>query len=162
MKNEASQKIVPCLWFNDNGEEAMQYYISVFKDAKAGKILRYAEGSPFPAGTLLTGQFWLNGQEFTVLNGGPHFTFNEAVSLQINCADQTEVDYYWNTLTANGGQEQPCGWLKDKYGLSWQVVPTVVIDMFLDPDAEKAGRAMQAMMTMKKIDIATVQKAFDE
>lgn len=159
MKNE-TQKIVPCLWFDNNGEEAIHYYLSVFKESKAGDILRYTEGAPLPAGTLLTGQFWLNGQEFTVLNGGPHFKFTEAVSFEIKCSNQAEVDYYWDTLTQNGGQEQPCGWLKDKYGLSWQVVPTQLIAMLKDPDAAKAGRAMAAMMKMKKIDITTVEAAF--
>lgn len=161
MKSETNQKIVPCLWFNDNGEEAMGYYLSIFKDSKKGRILRYGAGFPLPEGTLLTGQFWLNGQEFTVLNGGPHFKFTEAVSFEIRCADQAEVDYYWDALTANGGQEGVCSWLKDKYGLSWQVVPSEVLDMFADPDREKAGRAMQSMMTMKKLDLATIRAAFE-
>ena len=298
MKNETKQKIVPCLWLDNNGEEAMQFYLSVFPDSKAGDILRYMEGSHLPAGTLLTGQFWLYGQEFTVLNGGPMFRinpsisffvtctsdeeietlwkklseggealmplgeyawskkygwvkdkfgatwqlmmgqlsegrpkitpsflfsdkqygnakpamefytsvfpeskitsmqlfeadepqpegkvkfanftlsgqsfaamegpggqlFNEAVSLIINCYTQEEVDFYWNTLSKNGGEESMCGWLKDKFGVSWQVAPVPVIAMFMDPDVQKANRAMQAMMKMRKIDIATVEAAFN-
>ena len=158
------QRISPCLWFDDQAEAAVKLYTGIFPNSKITQIARYGEAGKEhhrkPPGSVMTVAFELDGQAFTALNGGPIFKFNEAVSLQIYCANQEEVDHYWNKLTA-GGQEQPCGWLKDKFGLSWQVVPTGVIDMMTDPDAAKATRATQAMFQMKRIDIATVRRAYD-
>jgi len=148
-----------CLWFDTEGEAAAHYYASIFKDSRIGRIARYTEAGPGPAGAVLTVEFELNGQKFLALNGGPQFTFNEAISITIPCADQDEVDYYWDRLS-EGGQEVACGWLKDKYGLFWQVVPTVLPNMITDPDPEKARRATEAMLTMTKLDIATLQKAY--
>jgi predicted 3-demethylubiquinone-9 3-methyltransferase (glyoxalase superfamily) len=147
-----------CLWFDGQAEEAANYYVSIFKDAKLGKIARYTEGGPAPAGTVMTVEFELNGQKFVGLNGGPQFPFTEAVSFQIHCQDQDEVDYYWSRLT-EGGQEVACGWLKDRYGLSWQVFPAQLLDLVGDPDPEKAKRATQAMLSMTKIDLGALQKA---
>jgi predicted 3-demethylubiquinone-9 3-methyltransferase (glyoxalase superfamily) len=147
-----------CLWFDTEGEAAANYYTSIFKSSKIGRIGRYTEAGPGPAGSVMAVEFELNGQKFVALNGGPQFTFNEAISLQIPCEDQDEVDYYWSKLS-DGGQEVACGWLKDKYGLSWQVIPTVLIDMVSDPDPEKARRATAAMLSMTKFDIAALQKA---
>ncbi len=147
-----------CLWFDGQAEAAVNYYTSIFKDSKLGRVGRYTEAGPGPAGTIMAVEFELNGQKFVALNGGPQFTFNEAISFQIPCANQDEVDYYWSTLS-EGGEEVACGWLKDRYGLSWQVIPTVLIDMISDPDPEKARRATEAMLTMTKFDIATLQKA---
>ena len=147
------------LWFDTEGEAAANYYTSIFKDSKLGRVVRYTEAGPGPAGAVITVEFELNGQKFVALNGGPQFTFNEAISFQIPCADQDEVDYYWSKLS-EGGQEVACGWLKDKYGLSWQVIPTVLIDMISDPDPEKAKRATEAMLSMTKFDIAALQKAY--
>ncbi|MGW2179378.1 VOC family protein [Streptomyces sp. NPDC001732] len=149
-----------CLWFDGQAEEAAEYYLSIFKNSRIGRIGRYTEAGPGPAGSVMTVEFELNGQKFVGVNGGPEFTFNEAVSFQINCADQDEVDYYWSSLT-DGGEEGPCGWLKDRYGVSWQVVPEVLMEMTLDPDAEKGARTTRAMMTMKKPDIAALRKAHD-
>jgi predicted 3-demethylubiquinone-9 3-methyltransferase (glyoxalase superfamily) len=154
----STKKISPCLWFDNRIEEAVNFYVSLF----GGKILGtvyYGEDAPQPKGTVLTMTFTLQDEEFMALNGGPHFKFTEAVSFLVKCRDQTEVDKYWNALTADGGQESQCGWLKDKYGLSWQIAPTVLLEAVSDHDPEKAKRAMQAMMTMKKIDIATIEKA---
>ena len=148
-----------CLWFDTEGEAAANYYTSIFADSKIGRITRYTEAGPRPAGTVVTVEFELNGQKFLALNGGPQYTFNEAISLTITCADQDEVDYYWNRL-AEGGQEVACGWVKDRYGLFWQVVPAVLPDMIADPDPEKARRAFEAMFTMTKLDIAALQKAY--
>jgi predicted 3-demethylubiquinone-9 3-methyltransferase (glyoxalase superfamily) len=148
-----------CLWFDGQAEEAANHYISIFKDARLGKVGRYTEAGPGPAGTVLAVEFELNGQKFVALNGGPQFTFNEAISFQIHCTDQDELDYYWNTLS-EGGQEVACGWLKDKYGVSWQVIPTVLIDMIGDPDPERAKRTTEAMLAMTKFDIATLQKVY--
>jgi predicted 3-demethylubiquinone-9 3-methyltransferase (glyoxalase superfamily) len=148
-----------CLWFDTEGEAAANYYTSIFKDSRVGRVGRYTEAGPGPAGTVMTVEFELNGHKFVALNGGPQFTFNEAVSFQIPCKDQDEVDYYWSRL-AEDGQEVACGWLKDKYGLSWQVIPTVFIDMISDSDPEKAKRATAAMLTMTKFDIAALQKAY--
>lgn len=147
-----------CLWFDGQAEEAANHYISIFKDSTLGRVGHYTEAGPGPAGTVLAVEFELNGQKFVALNGGPQFTFNEAISFQIPCADQDEVDYYWSKLS-EGGEEVACGWLKDKYGLSWQVIPTVLIDMISDPDPEKAKRATEAMLAMTKFDIAALQKA---
>lgn len=148
-----------CLWFDTEGEDAARFYAGVFKDSKIGRIARYTEAGPGPAGSVVTVEFEVNGQRFVALNGGPQYRFNEAVSLTIPCADQAEVDYYWDRLT-DGGQEIACGWLKDRYGLFWQVVPTAVTDMVADPDPGKARRATEAMYTMKKMDIAAVQAAY--
>ena len=153
-----SKKISPCLWFDGRITEAVNFYISVF----GGKILdtmQYPEGGPQPKGTPLTITFMLQDEQFVALNGGPHFKFNEAVSFMVQCETQAEVDRYWDTLTAEGGEESQCGWLKDKYGLSWQIVPTQLLEYIADKDNAKAKRAMQAMMTMKKIDIAAVRAA---
>ncbi len=148
------QKIVPFLWFDSNAEEAMSFYTSVFKDSSIGGMHRMD-------GKLLTATFYLNGQEFMVLNGGPMFKFTEAISLFVKCEDQDEIDHYWNTLTANGGEESRCGWLKDKYGLSWQIVPNLLSSVLWGPDSAGSQRAMQAMMQMGKLDIATLKKAYD-
>ncbi len=150
-----------CLWFDTEGEAAANYYTSIFKDSKLGRVGRYTEAGPGPAGTVMAVEFELNGQKFVALNGGPQFTFNEAISFQIPCTDQEEVDYYWNKLS-EGGHEIACGWLKDKYGLSWQVVPTVLIDMISDPDPGKAKRVTEAMLAMTKFDIAALQNAYAE
>ncbi|MCX4864556.1 VOC family protein [Streptomyces sp. NBC_01369] len=150
-----------CLWFDGQAEEAAEYYVSVFKNSRLGGIARYNEAGPGPAGSVMTVEFELNGQKFVGLNGGPEFTFDEAVSFQIRCADQAEVDYYWGALT-DGGEEGPCGWVKDRYGLSWQVVPEVLLSLVTDPDGAKAARTTRAMLTMKKLDVAALRKAHDE
>jgi predicted 3-demethylubiquinone-9 3-methyltransferase (glyoxalase superfamily) len=149
------QKISPFLWFNDNAEEAMNFYCSVFKDSKKVGTMPGAEGK------VMGVEFELNGQRFMGLNGGPNFKFNEAVSFFVSVETQEEVDYYWKKLTADGGEESQCGWLKDKFGLSWQIVPNALTELLGSPDREKAGRAMQAMLQMKKIDIAGLKKAFE-
>ena len=158
------QKITPFLWFNDDAEEAAKFYTSVFKNSKVGKILRYDEASAKaagrPAGSVLTVEFEIEGQKFTALNGGPQFKFNESVSFVVNCKTQEEVDYFWEKLTAGGGQESECGWLKDKFGLSWQITPTVLIDMLNDKDPKKAGQVMKAMMQMQKIEINKLKAAY--
>jgi predicted 3-demethylubiquinone-9 3-methyltransferase (glyoxalase superfamily) len=150
-----------CLWFDGQAEEAAHHYVSIFKNSSVGDVTRYTEAGPGPAGSVLTVEFTANGQKFVALNGGPEFTFNEAISFQIHCADQEEVDHYWNKLLEGGGEPGPCGWLKDKYGVSWQVVPTALMDMITGPDQEKAARAMKAMLAMGKLDIAALQKAYD-
>ncbi len=150
--------ITPCLWFDTEGEEAATFYTSVFKNARILSVACYGEAGPRPAGSVMTVNFELDGQEFVALNGGPDFTFNEAISFQVSCDSQEEVDEYWDRL-CEGGDEGPCGWLKDKYGVSWQVVPTALGELLNDPDPEKAQRAMKAMMQMKKIDVAGLQKA---
>jgi predicted 3-demethylubiquinone-9 3-methyltransferase (glyoxalase superfamily) len=162
----AVQPITPCLWFDNQAEEAARYYTSIFKNSKIGTIARYTEAGQEvhgrPPGSVMTVEFELNGQPFTALNGGPLFQFNEAISFQIMCETQEEVDHYWNNLTAGGDKKaQQCGWLKDKYGVSWQVVPTVLAEMMSDPDKEKSGRAMEAMLQMKKLDIAELERAFE-
>jgi predicted 3-demethylubiquinone-9 3-methyltransferase (glyoxalase superfamily) len=148
-----------CLWFDGQAEEAANYYTSIFENSKLGRIGRYTETGPGPAGSVIAVEFELNGQKFVGLNGGPQFTFNEAISFQIFCADQDEVDYYWSKLT-EGGEESDCGWLKDRYGLSWQVIPAGLIDMISDPDPEKARRTTEAMLSMKKFDIAALERAY--
>ena len=153
------QALTTCLWFDTQGEEAANFYLGIFRDSRLGRIGRYTEAGPGPAGSVMVVEFELNGQKFVALNGGPQFTFNESISFQIPCADQDEVDYYWSRLS-DGGQEVACGWLKDKYGVSWQVVPTVVIDLISDPDEEKAARASKAMFSMTKLDIAAIQQAY--
>ena len=158
------QPITPCLWFDSQAEEAARYYTGIFKNSKIGTITRYGEAGREvhgrPPGSVMTVAFELNGQPFTALNGGPVFKFNEAISFQIMCRTQEELDQYWNKLTAGGDkQAQQCGWLKDKYGLSWQVVPAVLVEMMKDPDKEKAGRVMEALLQMKKLDIAELERA---
>jgi predicted 3-demethylubiquinone-9 3-methyltransferase (glyoxalase superfamily) len=158
------QKITPFLWFDDHAEEAVKFYTSVFKNSKVGRVLRCSEeaaqASGRPAGSTLTIDFEIAGQRFTALNGGPQFKFNESVSLVVHCDTQEEVDYYWEKLTADGGQESQCGWLKDKFGLSWQITPTVLINMLHDKDSEKSERVMHAMLQMQKIDIKTLKEAY--
>jgi predicted 3-demethylubiquinone-9 3-methyltransferase (glyoxalase superfamily) len=154
------QKIITYLWFDNQAEEAANFYTSLFEDAKVTDISRYGEGSPAEPGTVMIVNFTLAGQEFMALNGGPLYSFTEATSLYVNCDGQDEVDRLWNALT-DGGEEQPCGWLKDRYGLSWQIIPTALPEMLNDPDPAKARRAMEAMFTMKKIDIAALKAAYD-
>jgi predicted 3-demethylubiquinone-9 3-methyltransferase (glyoxalase superfamily) len=153
-----SEGFTTCLWFDGQAEDAADHYMSIFKNSKLGRVGRYPEAGPGQAGSVMTVEFEINGQKFVALNGGPQFTFNESISFQIPCEDQEEVDYYWSRL-CEGGEEGPCGWLKDKYGVSWQVVPNVLIDWIGDPDPVKASRTTEAMMTMKKLDIAALQKA---
>jgi predicted 3-demethylubiquinone-9 3-methyltransferase (glyoxalase superfamily) len=160
------QKITPFLWFDHQAEEAAKFYTSVFKNSKLGKILRYDEASAKAAGgtvgSVLTIEFEIEGQKFTALNGGPQFKFNESVSFVVYCQTQDEVDYFWQKLTADGGQESECGWLRDKFGLSWQVTPTVLIEMLHDKDPKKSERVMNAMMQMQKIDISKLKAAYAE
>lgn len=155
------QKIVPFLWFNDQAEEAMNFYVSIFKNSKIKTIHRYGEAGPGPKGTVMSGAFELNGQEFMALNGGPQFTFTPAISLFVNCETQAEVDELWEKLSA-GGEKSRCGWLRDKFGLSWQIIPTALGKMLGDPDRAKANRVMQAMLQMNKIDIRRLQEAYDQ
>ena len=159
-------KIRPCLWFDTEAEDAARFYTSIFKDSKLGAIARYPEAGQEitgkPPGSVLTVEFELHGQSFTALNGGPNFKFNESISFQIDCDDQEEVDYYWDRLSEGGDPAaQQCGWLKDKYGLSWQVVPRAIEEMINNPDKEKRERAFQAMLQMKKLDIAELRRAFE-
>ena len=158
------QRITPFLWFDDQAEEAVAFYTSVFPNSRVGAIARYheanAEVSGRKAGSVMTIAFQLDGQDFTALNGGPHFRFNEAISLVVNCESQDEVDHYWNRLSEGGDEKaQQCGWLKDRYGVSWQVVPTQLIELLSDPDPAKARRATQAMLAMKKLDVAALRRA---
>ena len=154
------QKITPFLWFDNNAEEAVNHYLSIFKNSKIGSILRCGDAGPGPKGSVLTIAFQLEGQDFIALNGGPVFQFNEAISLSVDCKTQTEVDELWEMLSA-GGQKGQCGWLKDKFGLSWQVVPSALVEMFQDKDAAKSARVMAAMMQMSKIDITTLKQAYE-
>jgi predicted 3-demethylubiquinone-9 3-methyltransferase (glyoxalase superfamily) len=154
-------KIVPNLWFDTEAEEAAEFYCSVFPDSRIVSVARYTDVGPREAGMVMVVEFELNGHRFIGINGGPEFTFDEAVSFQINCEDQAELDYYWDKLTADGGRESQCGWLIDKYGLSWQVTPTGMDELFSDPDPERANRAMKAMLQMRKLDIAALQAAAD-
>ena len=161
------QRITPCLWFDSQAEEAAQFYTGIFKNSKITQIARYSESGQDipgkPAGTVMTVEFELDCQPFTALNGGPVFTFNEAISLQVGCETQDEVDYYWEKLSAGGDPKaQQCGWLKDKFGVSWQVVPDTLTEYLSDPDPTKLGRVMQAMLQMTKIDIATLQRAYEQ
>ena len=164
MTARITQKITPFLWFNDQAEEAANFYSSIFKNSKIGKITRYDEEAAGPTGrppgSVMTVEFELEGQQFVGLNGGPHFKFTEAVSFVVNCDSQEEVDHFWSQLSV-GGEESRCGWLKDKFGLSWQIVPVVLIEMLADKDTTKAKRVMNAMLQMDKIDIPTLQKAYD-
>ncbi|MBK7873075.1 MAG: VOC family protein [Saprospiraceae bacterium] len=149
------QKITPFLWFDNNAEEAMNFYTSIFKNAKIGNVMRHE-------GKVMTATFELEGQEFMVLNAGPQFKFTEAISFFVKCENQEEVDYFWNKLTADGGEESMCGWLKDKYGLSWQIIPNILGELLQNQDPAKAGRAMQAMLQMRKIDIAKLKEASEQ
>ncbi len=151
--------ITPFLWYNTEAEEAANHYVSIFPNSKILNISRYPEGSPAPAGSVMVVAFELDGKKFLALNGGPHFTLDEAVSFVIDCKDQKEVDHYWSKLTADGGEESMCGWLKDKFGLSWQVTPRALGKLMSDPDPAKAKRVMEAMLKMKKIDIAGLEAA---
>ncbi len=156
------QKITPNLWFDNQAEEAANFYVSIFKNSRIGSIARYGEAAAVisgrPKGSVLTVSFQLDGQEFVALNGGPHFKFTEAISLIVNCESQGEVDELWEKLS-KGGEIQQCGWLKDKYGLSWQIVPTILVELLLDKDAAKAERVMKAMLQMKKLDIQQLKQA---
>jgi predicted 3-demethylubiquinone-9 3-methyltransferase (glyoxalase superfamily) len=152
--------ISPFLWFDTQAEQAANLYVSTFKNSRIVKIARYGDAGPGPKGSVMTVEFELNGQRFIALNGGPHFKFNEAVSFSVECQTQAEVDEYWSKLS-DGGVEGQCGWLKDRFGLSWQVNPTILGEMLADPDPAKARRAMEAMLKMKKIDIAALKKAYD-
>ena len=161
------QKISPCLWFDDQGEEAAKFYTSIFKDSKIGDVTRYGkEGYEIHGkeeGTVMTVEFEIEGQKFLALNGGPIFKFNEAISFQVYCETQEEVDYYWEKLSEGGDEKaQQCGWLKDKYGVSWQIVPTILMKMLKDKDSEKSQRVMKAMLQMHKLDISTLKKAYEE
>jgi predicted 3-demethylubiquinone-9 3-methyltransferase (glyoxalase superfamily) len=152
------QKITPCLWFDTEGEDAAHFYTSIFPNSKITEVARYGSAGPRPEGTVMTVSFELDGQEFLALNGGPQFTFSEALSFQVFCKTQDEVDAYWSKLS-EGGEEGPCGWLKDRFGLSWQIVPTVLPELLADPDAAKSQRVMQAMLGMKKIEIEGLEQA---
>ncbi len=152
------RKITPFLWFDGRAEEAMKFYVSVFKNSKAGRVVRYGEAGPGPKGTVMTAVFQLDGQEFIALNGGPQFRFSQAVSFVVNCKTQKELDELWEKLSA-GGQQQMCGWLKDKFGLSWQIVPTALPELLSDPDPAISQSVMKAMMQMKKIDIEGLKRA---
>ena len=158
------QKITPFLWFDKQAEEAVNFYVSIFKNSEIRSITRFdkaaAEASGQPEGSVMTIDFQLQGQDFIALNGGPQFKFTEAISFSVDCKTQEEVDEFWNKLSA-GGEEGQCGWLKDKYGLSWQIVPTVLVEMLKDKDADKSKRVMQAMLPMKKLDIATLKQAYE-
>jgi len=155
------QKIVPFLWFDGNAEEAMNFYVSVFKNSKVLSVTRYGEAGPGPKGTVMSCTFQLEGQDFYALNGGPQFKFTPAISLFVNCEAQQEIDTLWKTLSA-GGREDQCGWLQDKYGLSWQIIPTALGRMLGDKDAKKAAAALKAMLQMKKLDIKGLQQAYDQ
>lgn len=154
-------KIVPNLWFDGVAEEAVEFYLSVFKNSRTLNLARYPEGSPGVAGTVMTVEFELDGQRFVAINAGPEFTFSEAISFQVDCEDQAEVDYYWEALLAGGGTESVCGWLKDRFGLSWQVVPRGMEEIFDDTDPGRAARAFQAMTGMRKLDVAALRAAAD-
>jgi len=154
-----SKPFITCLWFDGNGEEAARFYTGIFKNSSMGRVQRFTEAGPGEPGTVITAEFELNGQKFLALNGGPEYRFTPAVSIMVECADQAEVDYYWERLTA-GGQEVACGWLADKYGLSWQIVPARFFEMVSDPDQETVNRVMVAMMKMVKFDVADLERAY--
>ncbi|HET9490928.1 MAG TPA: VOC family protein [Methylomirabilota bacterium] len=159
------QKITPCLWFDNQAEEAARFYTGIFKNSRIVEVTRYGgagrEVHGKPAGTVMAVAFELDGQPFTALNGGPQFKFNEAISFQVGCKTQEEVDYYWEKLSAGGDEKaQQCGWLKDRYGVSWQVFPTALLEMLGDPDTQKSERTMEAMLRMKKINLAELQRAY--
>jgi predicted 3-demethylubiquinone-9 3-methyltransferase (glyoxalase superfamily) len=157
----STAKIIPNLWFDMVAEEAARYYVSVFPNSQILATSRYTEGGPGPVGEVMVVEFELDGVRFAGINGGPQFTFDEAVSFQITCADQEEIDYYWDTFVGDGGEEGPCGWVKDKFGLSWQVVPDGMAELMNDADPERGRRAMQAMLGMRRIDVAALQSAAD-
>jgi len=152
--------ITPFLWFDQDAEAAMDFYTSIFKHSKIVRVSRYGDAGPGPKGQVMVGEFEINGQRFMALNGGPQFKFTEAISFVIHCEDQEEIDYYWSNLTSQGGQESQCGWLKDKFGLSWQVAPTAMAKMLKNPKSKGTERAFAAMMEMKKLDIAALEAAF--
>ena len=154
----ATQKITPFLWFDNQAEEAAQFYTSIFKNSKILNVSRYGDAGPGPKGSVMVVSFQLEGQQFTALNGGPLFKFSEAFSFVVNCENQQEIDHYWTKLTSNGGQESQCGWLKDKFGFSWQIVPTA-LGKLMSGDPKKSNRVMQALLQMKKLDIATLEEA---
>jgi len=154
-----AQKITPFLWYDNQAEEAANFYVSIFKNSRVLGVTRYGKSGPGPEGSVLTAAFELEGQKFTSLNGGPRFTFNESVSFVVNCETQEEIDYFWEKLSSDGGQESQCGWLKDKFGLSWQVVPTILPELITSKDAKKSERVMQALMQMKKLDLAKLKQA---
>jgi predicted 3-demethylubiquinone-9 3-methyltransferase (glyoxalase superfamily) len=155
------QKIAPFLWFNDNAEEAMNFYVSIFENSKVLSVTRYGEAGPGPKGSVMTAAFRIEGQEFVALNGGPHFKFSPAISFVVNCQTQQEVDELWRTLS-EGGEEQQCGWVTDKYGLSWQIIPVALPEMLQDKDPGKSQRVMKAMLQMRKIDIKILRQAYDQ
>jgi len=155
------QQITPFLWFDGKAEEAMNFYTSIFKHSKIGSVMRYGDAGPGPKGTVMSATFQLDGQEFIALNGGPMFTFSPAISFFVKCETQQEIDYFWEKLSA-GGEKQRCGWLRDKYGVSWQIVPPVLGEMLNDKDAEKSKRVMEAMLQMDKIDIKTLKQAYEQ
>ena len=155
------QRITTNLWFDTEAEEAAAFYVSIFPNSRVVGVTRYPEGAPREAGTVMTVEWELDGQRFVGINGGPDFTFNEAISFSIPCADQAEIDYYWDTLIGDGGEASECGWLKDKYGVSWQVVPRMLTEAMRDPDREAAGRVMRRMLQMQKLNIAELQAAYD-
>lgn len=154
------QRITPNLWFDTQAEEAADFYTSIFPDSRIVNVVRYTEAGPRPAGTVMLVEFELDGERLVAINGGPQFTFSEAISLQVTCADQDEVDHYWDRLT-DGGEEGPCGWCKDRYGVSWQVVPEGMDEVFAGPDPDRARRATEAMFTMRKLDVAALRRAAD-
>jgi len=156
-----NQKITTFLWYDDQAEEAAQFYTSLFKNSKITDVARYSEAGPGKLGSVMTVVFELEGQEFIALNGGPEFKFTEAISLMVECEDQEEVDQLWEKLTSDGGQEQSCGWLKDKYGLCWQIIPRGLLELVTGLDSKKSSRAMQAMFNMKKIDLETIRRAYE-
>jgi predicted 3-demethylubiquinone-9 3-methyltransferase (glyoxalase superfamily) len=160
MSMAGPQKITPFLWFNQEAEEAANLYVSLFKDSKILGVSRYGDAGPGPKGSVMTVEFQLAGQKFTALNGGPHFKFTEALSLFVDCDSQEEIDTLWSGLTTNGGQESQCGWLKDRFGLSWQIVPSRFMQMMQDKDPKRSQRVMQAMLTMTKFDIARLEEAY--
>jgi predicted 3-demethylubiquinone-9 3-methyltransferase (glyoxalase superfamily) len=160
MGNKITQKITPFLWFDNQAEEAMNFYVSIFPDSKTGTVTRYGETGPGAKGSVMTASFTLDGQEFVALNGGPQFPFTEAVSFMVNCESQKEVNYYWEKLSA-GGKEVQCGWLKDKFGLSWQIVPTEFFDLISNATQEQSDRVMAAMMKMVKMDLAKLKQAYN-
>ncbi len=157
----SKQKIMPCLWFDSNAEAAMDFYCSIFKNSKIHHLARYGDAGPGPKGQVMVGTFQLEGQQFMALNGGPMFKFTEAISLKVECDSQEEVDALWSKLTADGGAPSQCGWLKDKFGLSWQIVPSSVVEMLSDKDAAKSNRVMEAIMQMTKIDIEKCKQAYN-
>lgn len=156
------QRIVPCLWFDTNGEDAARFYTSIFKNSRMGAISHYGEGQPLPKGTVLTVEFQLNGQEFLALNGGPVFKFTEAISFVVNCDTQEEIDEYWEKLTSGGGTAVQCGWLKDKFGVSWQIVPAALEKWMHDNDQARTERVMQTLLTMVKLDMQRLQAAYEQ